>query len=274
MASRRIEDLYEHFQPLIRQLLDEANKKTSPWTTFITDGFRSYEEQNELYAQGRTKPGRIITNAKAGYSWHNHGLAVDIAFQKDGILSYSQNLYDKIVPIAKSLGLSWGGDWAIFIDKPHFEWHPGITLADARDGKRPSPTTPPDDIIEPPDMNDQTKIPLGGKWGTLEIQQIRSKLNDSKRDIENLTNSIAVLSKTNKELGENIKLLEKELTKAEGRVSSLERSREEIEEYVKKLGGEGETLKDKIKHISLMNTPKPTNSLSQLFYNLFLVLEK
>lgn len=119
MASRRIEELHKNFQPLIRQLLDESNKVTAPWTTFITDGFRTYADQAKLYAQGRTTAGKIVTNSPAGTSNHEKGLAVDIAFQKDGKLSYEY--FDKIVPIARKLGITWGGDWVGFKDRPHFE---------------------------------------------------------------------------------------------------------------------------------------------------------
>ena len=137
MASRKIKDLYIDFQPLIIKLLERSNKKTAPWRTFITDGYRSFNDQRELYAKGRTDPGKIVTHAKPGYSWHNFGLAVDIAFQKDGKLSYSDRLYSTIVPIAKELGLEWGGDWIRYKDRPHFQWRPGISLAEARKGERP-----------------------------------------------------------------------------------------------------------------------------------------
>ena len=120
MASRKIEDLDKRFQPLVKDLLDKANKLTSPWKTFITDGFRTFEEQAKLYAQGRTAPGKIVTNAPPGTSLHEKGLAVDIAFQKDGELSYADSLYDKVVPIADGIGLTWGGRWK-FLDKPHFQ---------------------------------------------------------------------------------------------------------------------------------------------------------
>lgn len=137
MASREIKDLYPSFQPLVTKFLDETNKLTTPWKTFITDGFRSFEEQTELYAQGRTKAGKTVTNAKAGESWHNFGLAIDVAFQKDGKLSYDQKLYNKIVNIGKELGFVWGGEFTGLVDKPHFEWHPNLTLAQARVGLRP-----------------------------------------------------------------------------------------------------------------------------------------
>jgi peptidoglycan L-alanyl-D-glutamate endopeptidase CwlK len=44
---------------------------------------RTIAEQNELYAQGRTKAGKIVTNAKGGQSYHNYGLAFDIVLLVD-----------------------------------------------------------------------------------------------------------------------------------------------------------------------------------------------
>lgn len=176
MASRRIEDLDIRLQPLVRDLLARANQVTAPWQTFITDGFRSYAEQAALYAKGRTAPGKIVTNAKPGTSNHEKGLAVDLAFQNGGRLSYDEALYKKIVPIAKSLGFDWGGDWSGFPDKPHFE---KLTFA-------PTP------VVEPvPTFNNQTKIPLGESWGDMELGAIRSTLNDQKRDLTNAKNSLA-----------------------------------------------------------------------------------
>lgn len=52
--------------------------------------YRTFAEQEAIYAQGRTKPGAIVTNAKGGQSYHNYGLAVDIVLieDKDGNGSY------------------------------------------------------------------------------------------------------------------------------------------------------------------------------------------
>jgi len=141
MPSRNISDLYITFQPIATEFIRRANEATAPWTTFITDGLRTIQEQNELYAQGRTKPGNIVTNARGGDSIHNYGLAIDVAFQRDGKLSYSNDLYKKIVPIAKSLGMTWGGDWASFPDKPHFEYTNGLTLKQIKAGARPGGTS-------------------------------------------------------------------------------------------------------------------------------------
>lgn len=125
MASRKIEDLHEIFQPMVRELLKQGQDAilSTGYTFFITDGFRSFDEQTTLYNQGRTTPGKIVTNAKAGQSAHNYGLAVDCAFQKNGSLSYDPSLYAPVYKIARTLGFELGADWTGFSDKPHFE-HP------------------------------------------------------------------------------------------------------------------------------------------------------
>jgi peptidoglycan LD-endopeptidase CwlK len=88
----------------------------------VTCGFRSYAEQNKLYSYGRTRSGKIVTNAKGGQSKHNFGNAVDFAFiDKDGKISWDLNLFRKLGNIAKRHGLHWGGDWYKFKDFPHIE---------------------------------------------------------------------------------------------------------------------------------------------------------
>lgn len=82
----------------------------------VTSGFRSIEEQNRLYAQGRTTAGAIVTNARGGESDHNFGKAFDIVFRKTGY----EGDWEFVSKIGKQLGLKWGGDWKTFIDKPHF----------------------------------------------------------------------------------------------------------------------------------------------------------
>jgi peptidoglycan L-alanyl-D-glutamate endopeptidase CwlK len=83
---------------------------------FLTEGFRSSERQDELYAQGRTKPGRVVTQAKGGQSPHNHGLAVDFAFVKG-----AKQDWKKFGHCVRLVGLEWGGDWNTFKDRPHVQ---------------------------------------------------------------------------------------------------------------------------------------------------------
>ena len=87
----------------------------------ITEGFRSKEYQDSLYAKGRTKPGKIVTNAKGSTysSQHMWGIAFDIAIN-DSKLLYDTATIKKVAKIAKKIGLGWGGDWTSIVDTPHF----------------------------------------------------------------------------------------------------------------------------------------------------------
>lgn len=86
-------------------------------------GYRSVEEQNELYAQGRTKPGQKVTNAKGGNSQHNWGIAADF-YRNDGMGAYNEldNFFERVGEIAMNIGLGWGGTWSGFKDRPHIYW--------------------------------------------------------------------------------------------------------------------------------------------------------
>ena len=97
----------------------------------VTSGYRSHEEQAKLYAKGRTAPGPKVTNARAGHSMHNYGLAFDICLELDGkIISWDVDKdfdedrradWMEVVDVFKALGFKWGGDWKTFKDMPHFE---------------------------------------------------------------------------------------------------------------------------------------------------------
>lgn len=88
----------------------------------ITQGLRTFDEQTDLYAQGRTTKGTKVTNAKAGFSYHNYGLAVDLCYIINGKAVWQVDEdFRKIVSQFKSKGFYWGGDFKSFKDYPHFE---------------------------------------------------------------------------------------------------------------------------------------------------------
>src|SRR5687768_11302965 len=89
----------------------------------VVQGLRTIAEQNALYAQGRTKPGPIVTQAKGGQSNHNYGLAVDVCPFVNGKPQWNApiEIWTKIGRLAESYGLEWGGSWKKFIDKPHIQ---------------------------------------------------------------------------------------------------------------------------------------------------------
>lgn len=109
----------------------------------ITQGLRTIEEQNELYAQGRTKPGKIVTNAKGGSSYHNFALAFDFCVTDDkGTPQWTvDSRWKRVGQLGKELSLEWGGDFKSIKDIPHFQYTFGLSLADLRAGKKPPQAT-------------------------------------------------------------------------------------------------------------------------------------
>lgn len=74
-----------HIHPVLRRkvecILAECEERGLSFGLF--EGFRSWERQAELYAQGRTKPGDRVTNARPGESYHQYGCAVDLVLQRN-----------------------------------------------------------------------------------------------------------------------------------------------------------------------------------------------
>ncbi|MDX1501995.1 MAG: M15 family metallopeptidase [Thermoanaerobaculia bacterium] len=119
--SRRIDDLVPRGRLLAQQLLAECRSRGIE--IFVTSTLRTFHEQDELYAQGRSRSGPVVTNAQGGESSHNHGLAFDVAFRSPPAASPfgDDNPWEEVGELGKSLGLEWGGDWTRFPDRPHFQ---------------------------------------------------------------------------------------------------------------------------------------------------------
>lgn len=101
---------------------------------FITCTHRTDEEQNALYAIGRTVKGKIVTNAQAGQSPHNFmpSMAFDIGFiTLDKKLSWDKKYFKKFADCIDSDSVEWGGNWK-FLDVPHFELKAWKTLKDIK----------------------------------------------------------------------------------------------------------------------------------------------
>ncbi|MGA0846564.1 MAG: M15 family metallopeptidase [Luteolibacter sp.] len=99
----------------------------------VISGHRSFEEQADLYAKGRTKAGQKVTNAKPGHSWHNFGVAWDfVVFDDADQPLWNSPFMTRCGEIGEALGLEWGGRWKKLKDTPHLQLMTGITLAEAR----------------------------------------------------------------------------------------------------------------------------------------------
>jgi peptidoglycan L-alanyl-D-glutamate endopeptidase CwlK len=136
--SRRLDDLV----PLVRAKAKDfkAACEQAGIDVRIISTYRDIEAQNALYAQGRTAPGKIVTNAKGGQSMHNWRVAFDVVpiwrgKPIWGTTGTEGKLWGVIGKIGESVGLEWGGRWAKFPDFPHFQFTNGLTLADFQAGK-------------------------------------------------------------------------------------------------------------------------------------------
>lgn len=134
-------DRIKLLHPKIRNEAEEIYKTicerlTSKAFCRFTFTLRTIAEQDKLYAQGRTTPGAIVTKARGGYSYHNYGLAIDIAFVVNGKGAWDiKPDYDgdgvsdwmEVVQVFKEYGWEAGIDWK-FCDPPHFQKTFGLSI--------------------------------------------------------------------------------------------------------------------------------------------------
>lgn len=130
MTSRKLTDLHPLMQPLVVDTL--ARAEMVGIDLLVTCTYRSDEEQARLYAQGRTKAGRVVTNAKPGQSMHNFrsggnpaSLAVDVVPMRAGkpVWAAGDPIWAEVGLLGEAAGLEWAGRWKRFRELPHFQ-HP------------------------------------------------------------------------------------------------------------------------------------------------------
>lgn len=126
ISKTRLEQVHPQLADLIRQL-DESLLQQGI-VIRVVQGLRTWGEQDALYQQGRTKPGKIVTEAPAGHSWHNFGLAVDVTPSTQGPgqpynpdWNSSHPNWKTMESIGVSLGLVSGATWRSIPDAPHFQ---------------------------------------------------------------------------------------------------------------------------------------------------------
>jgi peptidoglycan L-alanyl-D-glutamate endopeptidase CwlK len=122
ISNTRLSEVHPKLAAAIRQM----DALAPELDVQVTQGLRTWAEQDALYAEGRTTPGRIVTHARGGYSWHNYGLAVDLV--PEDITTGSPDwdtthpAWARLVSIAESLGLVSGSEWhAAEKDTPHVQ---------------------------------------------------------------------------------------------------------------------------------------------------------
>ena len=142
-TERNLATLLPEVQDSFRNLLRIARTVGSDFDVEVKaiGGTRTWEEQDALYAKGRTERGPKVTNAKGGYSNHNYGIAIDLGCFRGGIYLDGDDTVDSqqtCAIIYRSIALQvapeieWGGDWTSFKDEPHFQYRTGLTMAQMR----------------------------------------------------------------------------------------------------------------------------------------------
>lgn len=121
---RKIDTLEPAFKLKIEELIKQVEKVTGrKWG--ISDGRRTMAQQKAIYAQGRTAPGKVVSNAPPGSSAHNFGLAADIwpltADGEDFEWGAPDKLFKVMADIARKLGLTAGYYFKSIHDAPHVE---------------------------------------------------------------------------------------------------------------------------------------------------------
>lgn len=132
--SRDLNELH----PIVKLKAEEFLRKCkfAGIDVIITSTYRDAESQNALYAQGRTTKGKIVTNAKAGQSWHNWRCAFDFVPIVNGKAMWNDTpMWERCGVIAESVGLEWAGRWRRFKEMAHCQYTGGLTIADLQKGK-------------------------------------------------------------------------------------------------------------------------------------------
>lgn len=138
--SRSLDDLHPLVADKARELISRCQAQGID--LLVTSTYRDLESQAALYAQGRTAPGRIVTNAKPGQSFHNWRVAFDVVPLRHGKPVWNTTgedgrLWQTVGALGESVGLEWAGRWKSFREMAHFQFTGGITLADLQAGRLP-----------------------------------------------------------------------------------------------------------------------------------------
>lgn len=139
-SSLDLSSLNPYVASLAQQFLDLCTE--NGLNVIIIETFRSWDEQDELYAQGRTTPGDIVTDAEGGDSYHNWGLAFDCAPVENGTIAWEdEDAFNEMGSLGQQVGLEWGGNWTSYaitlVDPPHFQYTFGLSTEQLLNGARP-----------------------------------------------------------------------------------------------------------------------------------------
>lgn len=121
-SEQRLKEVHPELARRVRELVRRTAQRGI--TLEVVQGLRTFEYQQALYEQGRTRKGPVVTNAKPGRSLHNYGLAVDLCPLSAGKPDWDDaRAFAALGAEAQKLGLEWGGTWSK-PDRPHVELSP------------------------------------------------------------------------------------------------------------------------------------------------------
>jgi peptidoglycan LD-endopeptidase CwlK len=138
--SRSLTDLLPPVQKRAWAFLDACSKQGID--ILVTSTYRDLESQAALYAQGRTKPGQRVTNAKPGQSFHNWRVAFDVVPLRNGkpvwgTIGEDAKLWNKVGEMGEAVGLEWAGRWSSPREFAHFQYTGGLSLGQLMSGEVP-----------------------------------------------------------------------------------------------------------------------------------------
>jgi len=134
MSDRNLDDLLPEVREAATAAIAACTAKGL--SLLVTCTYRSPADQNALYAQGRTTPGAIVTNARAYQSMHQFKCALDIVPLVNGKPDWdgAHPCWHEIAAIFKEHGFEWGEDWPHFKEMPHFQITKGYPLSHFQNG--------------------------------------------------------------------------------------------------------------------------------------------
>lgn len=119
LNESRWNNLHPDIKPFVRAFINEVQDIYGITIWIAVDGhLRTFAQQKKLYNQGRTIPGKKVTNARPGRSYHNYGLAIDL--YQITPKTTAGKLDNKVAQIGIKYGFDWGGEWEDK-DLPHFQ---------------------------------------------------------------------------------------------------------------------------------------------------------
>ena len=152
IASRLLTDLLPSVRSRFVEFerIADASLRDAGIDLIWTSTYRDNESQDQMYAQGRTRPGAIVTNAQGGKSYHQYRVAADFALlfhgktvsKNDDFLMWDNTperitLWKSIGVLAELSGLEWAGKWKSFKELAHVQYTGGLSIAQLKSGLIP-----------------------------------------------------------------------------------------------------------------------------------------